>query len=115
MSGYELGAKSITWSRKAPLRVIGYTTPVVTLIVFYLWFRPQNELGWVAVGAVVVLSFIVPFATLSQARSEIRARHVRQLGREQSLSIFEERPLPESGYAGPNGQMAMEDFLASQP
>ena len=115
MSGYELGKTKLAWSRKAPLRMIGYTMPVITLAVLDLWIRPQDEIGWVAVGFGVSLSLIVPLATLSQARSEIGTRQKRRYSSDQSLSVLEERPSLEPGFAGPNGETAMEDFLASQP
>jgi hypothetical protein len=93
-------------------RLIGYITPLIVFVTAWQWFRPQNELGWIAVGIAVVASMIIPLATLSQARNEA---HSRPRPRGHTEVLLDDVLQHDAGFAGPEGDMPMDEFLASQP
>lgn len=94
--------------RKHPMmmwRLLGYITPLIAFVLLALWFKPQSEIGWVAVLMGTALAFMVSLATLMQARSEAHKKKDRRIQGAESLSIMEARPPAESRFYGPYGGM----------
>lgn len=108
-------------SQKHPLwlpRLAGYTSPLTTFILLTLWFRPQNEIGWVAVLSGVSLALMVSLATLLQARNEAHRKSARPHDAE-TISIMQPSYQPETVFRGPSGgmysyQQSMKTFLETQ-
>ncbi len=104
--------KRTHWSRKAPLRLAGYLSPVAAFIVSVLWLNPQNTIGWVATSFPSMVAFLlIFFPTFTQARNEIerrayhRANHAEPSFMKWSAEHFND----------PTGEVPMDDFLARQP
>jgi hypothetical protein len=102
--------------RKHPLmmwRLLGYLTPLICFIALVLWFKPRDEIGWTAVLFGTLMSLVVSFATLTQARSEAHKKKHRTRPTE-TISLMAPRR-PEPRFIGQYGEQDMSYWLSSQP
>ena len=108
----------LKWHRLALIRAIGYLSPVLVFLLAKLWFRPQNEVGWVAVWFVTAVSVVIVLATLAHARNEAHSKRMRFNDDGLSImtdSVDEELVPARPPFAGPRGAQPMEDWLQEQP
>lgn len=94
-------------------RLVGYTAPLIVLVLLALWFRPQNQMGWAAVGVGVALACVLSLATFTQARSEVIKRRSVRRPQAETISLMEQPT--EVRFVGQYGQQDMGFWLTSQP
>jgi len=94
-------------------RLVGYAAPLIVLIALALWFRPQNQMGWTAVGIGALLACMVSLATFTQARSEVINKRAVRHHQAESISLMEQPR--EVRFIGQYGQQDMGYWLTSQP